>query len=119
MTRKESTKLRPCTVARDGARRKRREQPDEDLVDGVLAGPAQPEAGQGHADLGYGKQTAGIGQEVECGLRAGIAFLRQLAQTRMADGKQRDFGPGKESVDGDEQENDEESQRANQSQAPK
>ena len=60
------------------------QQPGQNVVDGVLAGPPQAETGERHADLGYGQQAAGIGQKIERRLGAGIALGGHLAEARMA-----------------------------------
>src|ERR1017187_2183562 len=48
-------------VGGDDRRVQGRGQPDQNVVDGVLAGPPQAETGQGDTHLGHGKQTARVG----------------------------------------------------------
>ena len=84
----------------------RREHPDQNAVDRIFARPPQAKTGQGHSYLGHGKQTSGVGQKIECRLRAGITLRGHLAQPRMTHREQRHLCSRKEAVDGDEQ-NDE------------
>ena len=79
-----------------------RNQPDQNVVDGVLAGPPQAEAGQRHTYLGHRQETPRIGQKIERRLRAGIAFRGHLAEPRMTHRKQRNLSAREEAVDGDE-----------------
>ena len=76
---------------------------NQQLVQGVLAGPAQPQAGQRDAHLRYRQQPPGIRKQVESGLRAGGAILRHLPQARMPHRKQRHLGAREEAVHRDQQ----------------
>ena len=106
MTRKESTKLRPCRIPRGHRRAQRMRTARPECRRWCPRRPSPGQTRQRHAYLGHGKQPSGIGQKVERRLRAGIAFLRHLAQARMPHREQRHFRAREKAVDGDEQ-NDE------------
>ena len=95
---------------RASARRaQRREHPNQNAVDGIFARPSQAKTGQGHSHLGHGKQTSRVGQKIERRLRARITLRGHLAQARMTHREQRHLGPREEAVDGDEQNDEQQS----------
>ncbi len=81
---------------------------DGDIEEGVFAGPAEAETGEGDADLGDREQLFGLGEEGKSRLRARYSFLFEMAQARLADGEERDFGGGKEPVHGEDEAEQEE-----------
>src|SRR5690349_12006475 len=76
---------------------------NEEIENGVLAGPAQTETGEGDADLRYRKQTARVGQQAEGGQGARMSVLRHLSQTGLPDGQERDFRAREKAVHSDQQ----------------
>src|SRR5579883_1049562 len=84
--------------------------PIKDGEQRVLAGPAQAQAGEGHAHLRHRLQPLRLRQQVERGLRARAPLLGHLAQARMTHRKQGHFRAGKESVDGDQQDHQDEAE---------
>ena len=83
------------------------EQPQQHLVNGVFAGPSQPQAGQRYAHLGDAEQASRIRQQAQRGARRSAAFLRQLLQARPPHRHQRHFRGREKAVqqhDGDQTE---------------
>ena len=70
-----------------GRGNQRTDHAEQQRVDRLFTGPAQPQAGQRHTYLSDGKQTSRIGQKVERGLRPGASLLGHLPQAGLTNGK--------------------------------
>ena len=65
-------------------RERKREQPQDGVVQRLLAGPAQPQTRQRDADLGDAQQPFGIRQQLQRGARGNIALRGQLRRAGSA-----------------------------------
>ena len=86
----------------------------QEFGQGNFTDVAQGQAGQSDADLHAGNDAAEVSGEEFDDACAGITALRELADARLANGDEREFGGGEETVDGD-QEKDGEQPKANHS----
>lgn len=74
-------------------------------VDGVFAGPTETKAGERNADLDDAKEAFRVGEQAEGGVGAGCAFIGQLAEARLAYGKECNLGAGEEAIQRDDEGN--------------
>ncbi len=81
----------------------------QQAIQGVFAGPTQAKTGQRNAELGDRKQTPRIGQQTERALRAGLPLRGEFAQTRLAHRNEGNFRRRKESVGGQNEDQNEKS----------
>jgi hypothetical protein len=81
----------------------------QQAIHGVFARPTQTETGERYAELCDGEQAAGISQQVESALRASLPLFGQFAEARLAHGDERNLGRRKESVGGQNEDENEKS----------
>jgi len=77
----------------------RGKEAEYELVEGVFAGPAKSEAGEGDADLGDREKFFRLREEGERDFGAGETFFGKAAEPGIADGEERDFGASEKGVD--------------------
>jgi len=86
----------------------------EEFGQGDFTYVAESQAGEGDAYLHAGNYPAKVGGELLDHAGAGVSAFRKLPDARLANGDERKFGGGEETVDGD-QEEDGEQPKANHS----
>ena len=79
----------------------------EELIHGLFAGPAETQAGEGHADLGDREKALRVGEEAEGDEGSSLALVGLGAEARAANGDEGDLGGGEERVEGEDQEEEE------------
>ena len=87
----------------EGWRQRRVEYQQQQSVQGIFAGPAEPETGERDSDLRDREQFLGLSEKRERDPGAGLAFIGEAPQARVAHREQCDFRAREKGVDREDQ----------------